>query len=143
MKNKINDALVNECADTIKRTEQDNIINMVYDSFEPSDYYDRRGMYGGGLNDIDNMEATLTESGTLTVSNNTPFNPIERWDGGYYDNAFPDDYSLAYVVEHGNNGLIPSPAKPFTKATVDELNKTKAHVEAMKRGLRKHGLTVK
>jgi len=147
------DALNVEVAKVVKDTEQEKVITEVYDKYKPSSpdgepwIYKRRGS-SGGLADQRNMKHKVVSLGTangleLSVENKT--------------NGKDDKVQISDLIEYGDgyNGLEYDwkdnrddtadqylQARPFQQKTVQELEQTNEHVEAMRKGLRRQGLDV-
>jgi len=136
IRNEISKVLVKEVAAEVKKVESENIEQTVYNVYEPT-VYERRGEEDGGLGDIDNMVVELTDEMTLRVSNRTPPHP------GYKHDALTKSY-IDEAVEYGEKYDYYNPGeRPFTQETVKDLKANKQHIDAMKEGLRKAGLSVK
>jgi len=132
LKNKINNALLNEVADTIKDTESEQVDKIVYSY--PNKYYRRRGSHGGGLGDITNMTSEMVDDGVLAVKNRTPPNP-------YYSHDALNGEFIDYAVEYGVDYDFLNPgARPFIERTKDELRSNGELVNAMKKGLKRQGI---
>ncbi len=141
LRQKIDEVLSDEVSKEVVKTESQQVKTVVYGNKEPSVYQRRKD--NGGLSDIRNM-VSIVKDGILEVKNITEVNPIKKSDGSYFNNAFPTDYGLAEIVEYGNkNGIIANPKRPFTQATKDDLEESKKHIEALKRGLKKRGVNSK
>lgn len=140
---KIAKALADDVAETVKDVMQEKVQTEVYDAYtshsDHPDKYVRRGMQGG-LQDRKNMKSEVIDN-TLIVENKT-----RMADTGY---------ELSGLVEYGNNagygsydyplaknseGSFLKP-RPFISETRLEVSKGKAE-DALKRGLKKQGLSV-
>jgi hypothetical protein len=145
------DVLQNEVAEKVKDVEQESIDRTVYGGYQPTSpdsepwVYERR-RDDGGLRDRRNMEETVvhTSNGVeLSIENTTT--------------GSDDDFEIADLVEYGDgaNGKEYSfksnrdntayqylRGRPFTKETVEELERTGEHVDEMRKGLRRKGLDV-
>jgi hypothetical protein len=131
LQKKVSNALVNEVAQSVKETEAKIINDTVYDVYEPR-YYVRR-FDNGGLSDTDNMKSELVEDGVLIVTNETPPNP------NYPHRALRS--TVAEVVEYGDGYTFYNPgSRPFTRNTVNELERTGDHITALRDGLRRQGI---
>lgn len=90
-------------------------------------YYERRGTQGG-LGDKSNMEAKV-EGSTLTVKDIAPL-----------DNG-NTDWELDEIITYGyGNQSFP---RPFCSSVRERLEENRDHIEALKYGLRKHGINSK
>jgi hypothetical protein len=147
LKTAINEVLKNEAAHAVKKVEQQNIQETVYNSTEPRVYY-RRG-YNHGLIDERNMKSELIEDGVLEVVNITRPNKS-------YKNSLPVTADLPELIEYGDgyNNMNYSwrrsdgtdyeykQPRPFTENTINELWLNEEHKEALKRGLEKKGIKI-
>lgn len=145
LRNSIFEAIDDDVAREVKRTQSNMVFKTVYVSYPRPTEYERRGI-NGGLADIGNMEHEVnnTKDGIiLSVSNKTTSNPD-------YLPKNKSSFEIAGVVEfgHGYNGDIydyPTDSR-FTKArgfiqeTRKELATAKSHVQALKDGLLKRGI---
>ena len=144
---KINKALDDEVAEAVKQEEVETISEVVYGVYTPK-IYRRRGDLGG-MADIYNIDHTV-HNGTLKVVNNTDPNP-----GGTMNNdAVTVGKYLDQLIEYGHGGSggfydFPKRGaafmkpRPFTKETIKHLAQNKAHVDALRNGLKRRGLKVK
>lgn len=143
---RIDKALDGEVAEAIKQEEAETISQVVYGVYTPK-IYRRRGDYGG-MADIYNIDHTVHD-GRIEVVNNTEPNP-----GGTMNNdAVTVGKELDQLIEYGHGGgggfydfpkrggsfLKP---RPFTKKTIEHLAQNKAHVDALRNGLKRCGLKV-
>lgn len=140
-----------EVAETVRDVEQETIDKEVYDKYHPSSVdgepwiYQRRREHGG-LKDRKNMIEHIneTENGVeMTIENvTTGSDNHERIDdlieygdgtnGKQYDfKKNRDDTAWQYLR-----------GRPFTKSTAEELERSKRHVETLKRELRDRGINV-
>lgn len=150
VQSKIDDTLSNEVFKAIKEEESVAIDSEVYGVYTPKRYRNR-GL-GGGMADPSNIVISggSASNGKLTVVNITEPNPT-----GCEDNwRVTTDKNLPELIEFGqgyksmgydfpHNGLRYMEPRPFTKKTIENLKSNKAHVEAMKNGLKKRGLNIK
>jgi hypothetical protein len=136
LQSKVNDALNNEVAETVKQVEQETVESAVYDAYTPSRYI-RRGAYGGGLGDKANMVHTVS-NGKLIVENVTPQNP------GYRHGSYGTD-KIAGMVEGGHSYDYWADAfpRPFTAETIQRLNQTDEVKTALVQGLKRNGINAK
>ena len=144
---KIDNALAHEVADAVRDEESATIKEVVYGVYTPK-LYRRRGDIDGFGDDY-NIEAKV-KNGTLTVRNVTEPNP-----GGVLNNAqVTTGKHLDELIEYGYgsaNGSYDFPkrgaafmkARPFTKKTIEHLKQNKAHVKALKKGLKRLNITTK
>lgn len=150
----INNTLENEVFEEVKETELRHIRTDVYEVYKPSIYerrYSREGMLDANniviLDDNGNNSVT---NGNLSVVNVTPPNPYAR-DGAttskdlpelieYGDENYLDKYPFATGYDYpGEPYGLP---RPFTANTIDELQTTKAHIVALKKGLLSKGFDI-
>lgn len=117
------DTMRNEVAETVKDTMSKAVDSAVYNVYQ-SEYYTRRGL-NGGLADKDNYTVEEIQNGII-VQNDTPL------DNG---NNIP---RLDNIICNGL-GRQPFP-RDFYSETENELLRTQAHKEALKRGLRDRGV---
>lgn len=128
----VNEAMMNEVATIAKLEEQEHVQEDIYNSGSPI-IYKRRGFSLGseGLGDINEMESTLIDNGTIEIVNRAE--PKAYWD---------TPNSLATNIEMGYGDEWYSVSRPFQQRTVESLEQNKKHVTALKIGLIKRGLTV-
>lgn len=145
LKAKINKSLQKEVFKKVKEVEQKNIDETVYDSYAPSVYI-RRDMQGGLIADENIIGTVDSKTSTLSVINKTPANPDAR-DGATTDKNLSELIEFGhgyknYGYDYGRESAFVYP-RPFTKNTIKELEKNRAHVKAMKDGLENQGLKIK
>jgi hypothetical protein len=142
---RINWALGDEVMDAVRKAEAKAIDAEVYSVYSPSVYV-RRGE-SKGLGDPRNIRmAEKPSNGVLVVVNETKPNP----------NPFKSDSmekNLPELVEygHGNrwmydyprDGLAYMEPRPFTARTASDLRASRDHVEALRRGLIRRGMSVR
>lgn len=146
---KIDDAMTKEVFEEVRDEESATIFSVVYKAYTPR-IYRRRGEYGG-LGDPYNIEIKggAASGGVLTVVNMTDPNP-----GGVIDQSrVTTGKNLPELVEHGDGYKFyrydfPSKgkymgARPFTAETIEHLKESKAHITALRKGLRRQGVNVK
>jgi len=128
----VNETMLDEVATAGKLEEQEHVQEDIYNSGSPI-HYKRRGFSPGseGLGDINEMESTLIENGTIEIVNKSE--PKAYWD---------TPNSLATNIEMGYGNEWYSISRPFQQRTVESLEQNKKHVIALKAGLVKRGLTV-
>ena len=133
IENSIAEALHNEVFEVIKETELSHIKSDVYGVYQPKAYKRRSS---GGFSDPANIQ-DVGSGLVLEVVNNTPPNSA--------GNPEPTiDKDLAQVIESGVGYDYFSPgARPYHENTINDLAGSGAHVDALKNGLRKKGITVK
>lgn len=137
----INDTLLNEVADEVRKVEIETIDEEVYSSYEP-EYYARRYE----LTKEDNIVAELESDGVLAVRNIAP--PNRSVIGGYDYSSEPT--ALSRWI---NEGAVPNifndydypwqHKRPFLDKTVEKLNSSDKLSNALKKGLIKRGLRVR
>ncbi|WP_368900859.1 hypothetical protein [Oceanobacillus oncorhynchi] len=140
----IPDVLAKEVYNEVVKVESKNVQKNVYGAYSPT-VYQRRGQ-NGGLGDPKNHVATFSYAGnmvTMAVRNIT-----KGKDGFGY---------LAELVEYGHDGgygkydypysSVQEPTflkpRPFISSTKAELERTLAHLTAMKTGMARRGIKVK
>ncbi|HJR46674.1 MAG TPA: hypothetical protein VJ799_00825 [Nitrososphaeraceae archaeon] len=137
------DVMNKEVTETIRDVEQRNIQDEVYNKYEPVMYERRRR--NDGLQDRKNMihnVNTFKNGVELTVENITE--------------GIEDDFLIADLVEYGDghngkeyqykgNRLAKDYLKPrpFTKATIEELELNDEHVYSFIKGMRAKGVDLK
>ena len=138
----LRDVMTKEVAEKVKDVQQEELENEVYSSYQPYEYERRRD--NGGLQDRDNMIATITNYGgglQLSVKN------ITKGD--------QDDYEIAGLIEYGHEGGHGDYSYPFNRDNtawkflrprpfIEESRKTLMkhgeHIDAMEKGLNKRGI---
>lgn len=151
---KIDNALNSEVLKVVQDTQSDAAAKVVY-SMPTSGYYKRRGDgvnygYGEGIGDPVNIvaEGGSAKGGKLVVVNVTEPNPYLNGVNGARASV---NKSLVYVVEYGS-GQPGDPgydywknpkARPFISETRKELKRTGAHIDALRRGLKRQGVKTK
>ena len=140
---RINIALDEDVADTVKEVMTDHIIQDVYDAYEPTAY--QRRYDDGGLLDPDNIIATLGNNGEMLVQNITLGSEyyyipsIKR----SFRSANVDNF-IAPIIEYGKGyDVVDIFPRPFIQNTHDDLEENHYHTQAMKQSLKKQGLEVK
>ena len=128
----INDALQDEVTADVKAYMSDVVQVVVYDAYKPREYIRREN--NGGLSDQDNITGEIVSDGRLEISNDTPFNG---------DNPYKDTLTEVIVTGEGYNYDSGIGARDFIQDTKDVLASTKAHVDALKNGMKKRGFDVK
>lgn len=155
---KVRETLHDDVLEKVKDVEQKKIQEEVYDAYKPTEgtYIDRR-YSNGGLMDRDNIriEQYTNRNGeqSIFIKNMTGGNPLANPVQDFTD---APNY-LAGIIEHGRyvsggnamgvytknkyntqyNYLKP---RPFTYETIRELDRTLAHLHALKLGLKKRGI---
>ena len=140
----VNDTLGDEVAETAVEVLETEEQNTVYGAYNNPDMQYKRRLADGGLLDRSNISAHLISDGVLQIQNNTPVN--EEYNLGNNDMSLAEmivegtgyDYPL-----NGNRDYPYAQPRDFIGATEDDLVKTGAHIDAMKRGLRNRGFEVK
>jgi hypothetical protein len=146
------DVLQNEVAEAVKKEQSYQVEDEVYDKYSPSSpdgepwVYERR-RDNGGLSDTRNM---ITSSPSYTGDGVEV--SIENITKGSDDN-----FQIADLVEYGdgtngkeyehktnrdNTAYQYLRGRPFTKATVEELERTGEHIDAARKGLKRKGLDI-
>ena len=119
------DTMQNEVAETVKEAMSQAVDSAVYDVYQP-EYYTRRGL-NGGLADKGNYTVEEIQNGII-IQNDTPL------DSGGNEPRLDD------IICNGL-GRQPFPRDFYSEAE-NELIRTQAHKEALKRGLRDRGIDV-
>lgn len=146
---KIDNAMTKEVFEEVQDEEAATIYSEVYKVYTPR-VYRRRGEYGG-LADPYNieMQGGAAKNGVLVVVNMTEPNP-----GGCVNNdQVTTGKNLPELVEYGDgykfyhydfpsNRRYMEP-RPFTEKTIEHLKTSRAHVSALKAGLKRQGVKVK
>ena len=139
----IDEALTEDVFKVVRDAEIDTIMEVVY-STPTSGYYRRRGD-AEGMGDPYNIEISggAAKNGIMSVINVTLPNPYlnggnER--GGYSSTS----KDLPSVIESGRGyDYWPKPKKrPFTAKTIARLQSSNEHVNALRSGLQKRGVSV-
>lgn len=144
---KIADSLQNEVFEEVRDVEQKNIDSTVYKSHTPK-AYQRRGEDGGLIAD-ENIVKEMIDDNTLSVRNETPANLDSQYKRATDKNLpelieYGDGYNgTHYDYPYGENRDKFMSARPFTQNTIEELEQTKAHVAALKKGLKRNGIDSK
>lgn len=144
---KIDDALAHEVANAVREEESKTIKETVYNAYTPK-LYRRRGDLDV-LADPYNLEATVKD-GVLSVRNMTEPNP----GGTLNDGRVTTGKHLDELIEYGHGssgGFYDFPThgagfmkpRPFTAKTIEHLKENKAHVKALKAGLKRLGIKAK
>lgn len=146
LEKKIEESLDKEVTNTIRDVMLNNIEETVYDTYEPSQY--KRRYEKEGLSDPSNIGGVIV-NGELQVFNATAGNPdiyingkrdVSQNDGDYLAPIIEYGKGYDFSSENGNNGY--EKPRPFVENTREELKQTKAHVKALKQGLKNRGINV-
>lgn len=147
---KIDDAMTKEVFEEVREEEAATIEAEVYRVYIPK-IYRRRERYG--LSDKENIEIRggTAKGGKLVVVNMTEPNP-----GGTMDDdrvttgknlpelvEYGDGYKFYQYDFKGNGKRRYLKSRPFTAKTIEHLKASRAHVAALKAGLKRQGITVK
>lgn len=119
------DTMRNEVAETVKDAISDAVDSAVYNVYQP-EYYTRRGL-NGGLADKGNYTVEEIQNG-IVITNDTPL------DSGENEPRLDD------IICNGL-GRQPFPRDFYSEAE-NELLRTQAYKEALKKGLRDRGIDV-
>ncbi|WP_079709864.1 hypothetical protein [Paraliobacillus ryukyuensis] len=145
----LTDVMEDEVAEMVKEEEANAIDELVYDAYTPNSdsSAERRGSYGG-LKDTRNMIHTVTNTMgeiELLVRNITEGNE----DVDYTEGTSPPNY-LTGIIVYGRptqaglyiNGNAHAYTKPrdFLSETMNEIQRTLKHVDAIKKGLKRNGI---
>lgn len=155
LQRQVESAMDNEVSDVVKEVESEKVKEVVYDAYKSQEPYSPRRMDNGGLSDTKNMTNTISVDGnttTLEIKNITQGHEMPSV--SYTSGTTPPNY-LAGIIEYGrpdHKGLYTTnatgtqdqylQARPFEEETVNELNNTKQHVEALKKSLQSKGIRV-
>lgn len=147
---KIDVALTKEVFAEVQDEETATIYEEVYKSYTPK-MYRRRGQYDG-LGDPDNIKIKggAAKDGKLVVINTTDPNPDGCIDGAKVTTG----KDLPELVEFGQGHKFYSydfpgigkgymKPRPFTAKTIQRLKESKAHIVALKAGLKRQGVKTK
>lgn len=146
---KIDDAMTKEVFEEVRDEEAATIYSVVYKVYTPR-IYRRRGEYGG-LGDPYNIEI---KGGTAKGGKMAVVNVTDPSSGGTMNNdrvttgknlpelvEFGDGYKF-YHYDFPSQGRFMD-ARPFTAKTIEHLKASRAHITALKAGLRRQGINVK
>lgn len=147
---KIDDAMTREVFKEVQDEESAAIYAEVYKVYTPR-MYRRRGDYDG-LGDPYNIEIKggAAQGGRMVVVNMTAPNP----GGCANDELVTTGKNLPELVEFGHGykfyqydfpkrGAAYMKPRPFTAKTIENLKMSRAHVAALKAGLKRQGVDVK
>lgn len=148
---KIQNALKNEVSEEVRDVYQKHIDQDVYDAYSPG--RERRDI-GGGLIADENIIGEV-KGNTLEVKNITPLDDFDI--NGDIISHSSSGAELGEIIEYGlaYTGNAPylfsgdmsgqpwTQPRPFTKNTIDDLQRNKQHVNAMKKGLQRQGIKTK
>lgn len=153
---RINFALDEDVADTVKDVMTDHIIQDVYEAYEPRMYVRRYNQSGNDINspfddsdntgllDPNNIISTIDGEGGLSVQNIT-LGSRYYYKGRKRRVSSHAGEPIAEVIETGKGYDVWKDAepRPFMQNTHDDLKDNNFHIKALKEGLRKQGLEVK
>lgn len=142
----VTDSLQNETKEAVREEYKARINEDVYKSYTPS-IYPRRGENGGLLAD-ENIIGEMLDGNTLSVRDvavpnvsltdpKTPYTP----DNDTRFASWIEEGNVPNIFNDGNYAWMEP--RPFTQNTINELERNKAHVEAMKKGLKIRGIDTK
>lgn len=147
---KIDDAMTKEVFEEVRDEEAAVIYEEVYKVYKPK-IYRRRGEYGG-LGDPYNIEIRggAAQGGKMIVVNTTQPNPAGCAPGASVTTGkdlpglveFGSGYRY-YQYDFPKKGAAYMRPRPFTAKTIENLRKSRAHVLALKEGLKRQGVDVK
>lgn len=140
---KIDDVLINEVTNEVKRVELKHIAEDVMQVYIPKQY-ERRDT--GGIEDPDNINGELVRPGTLEVKNTTTFSPdpeSNNFGTGLVGLIEHGDGWNGHRYEYGNNNAEYKGPRPFVQNTKNDLKNNSKHIEALKKGLKKHNIIAK
>jgi len=146
---KVDNAMTKEVFEEVQDEETATIYSVVYKVYTPR-IYRRRGEYGG-LCDPYNIEIQggAAKGGRMAVINMTDPNPSGTMNNDRVTTGknlpelveFGDGYKF-YHYDFPSSGRYMDP-RPFTARTIEHLKASRAHVTALKAGLRRQGVNVK
>ena len=141
------DTLANEVNASVQQVEKQTIREVVYDAYEPKLYKRRHSLY--------ELEGKVTGGNTLEVRNTAKpsgAGSMAGYDSPSYDGVLKASTGkdLVKTIEYGgySNGegdgydFYDVGPRPFIQTTIERLASGKQHVAAMKRGLKKKGISV-
>lgn len=142
LKAEISKTLKKDVFEQVKKVEQENIQDAVYDAYKPKVY--KRRMYEDGLIADSNIIPVVIDNETIAVVNVAEPNPYTPQGRASVDKNLPELVEYGHDNGHGsydysNGGAYLKP-RPFTANTIDELRETNSHVKAMKDGLNRKGI---
>lgn len=136
----------NEVLTKVKELQQTWILKEVYLAYSPKQY-ERRGNYGGLIDERNILGVFSAKDTTLTVSNVTEYNNDYT--------AEPTSEYLAPLIEFGHKAAVAKGyrgysfpyrqlayyrPRPFIAKTREDLAENKHHIKAMKEGLNRLGI---
>ena len=149
---KAQNTLKYEVFEEVRDTYQKHIDQDAYDAYSPSQY-ERRDM-GGGLISDENIVGEV-KGNILEVKDVAPLNDFDL--NGDIISHSSSGTELGEIIEYGSaytgnapylfNGDMSGQAwtqpRPFTENTIDDLQRNKQHINAMKKGLQRQGIKTK
>ncbi len=129
LKPKIKQALAQDVAPVVKESIVQATRDTVY-SYNPAVYIRRHE-----LDDISNINATMIDDTTLHLRNDAPVNDFYP----HSNIGLPLDAQVVQGVGYTWEGAFSQP-RDFYGAAADELERSQAHVEALKNGLSRNGI---
>lgn len=138
-------AMNDEVADAVRHEQQKQIQKEVYDEYPYPYYYERRRFTDDGLQDIDVMVSEIK-----TTSNGVILSVVNLAKGQNQEHLY-----LAPLIEYGHSngyGEYQYPynrdstawkflqPRPFTRATIEALERSGVHIRALKEGLKARGI---
>ena len=132
LKKQINDVLINEVSEVVKDEIQSTLSDTVY-SYKPKRYKQRK-YTDGGLGDKETINTEPASDGVIKITPNAERNKNYKYAGRGYD----IDKSLAEnIVEgYGDRKQEWNQPRDFIGETKENLKTSKAHIEAMRDGLK-------
>ena len=143
LQQKINAVLIDNVADTVRDELESSAIDML-NEYNPITYQRRsstNSLGSGGIADKETMNTELVSDGVIAITPNAERNKdFSNFPGWGYD----ENKSLAenLVFGYGNRQYPWNQPRDFVDDARNSLKSGKAHVEAMKDGLRDLGLDV-
>lgn len=146
----VQEILSNKVADKAKKIQRDKINEVVYDSYEPTEY-DRRKNKKGGL--LWGVSSSTLKTQTHNESEVSIYNKAEanmKYNGTFKTLPFLIEYGHGYngmmydhPFSHNNNQLKFTEPRPFMEETYNEIVNKNIVQDGIKRGLKKLGYKVK
>jgi hypothetical protein len=150
----IKKSLVTDVLKTIQTREKRSIAKVVYRAYSPETYI--RRYTDGGLIDDRNIEGIIEKedgnSARLSISNLTKYNTSGRGYGGSSSEYLTPLIVLGQDAHPTGYSWFPNPKlrsrgyakeRNFIGDTVNELRKSNAHVDALRKSLKSKGIEVK
>lgn len=143
LQQKINAVLIDNVADAVRDEIESSAIDML-NEYDPITYQRRsssNSLGSGGIADKETMSAELISDGVITITPDAERNQeFNKYPGIGYDTS----KSLAenLVFGYGNRQYPWNQPRDFVEDTRENLKNGKAHIDAMRDGLKELGLDV-